>query len=507
MPDNDQPTETEIKLRLPAAAFDTLARHAVMANATPDQRHQITTYFDTPDLDLARHGFHLRIRRSGTHRLQTLKTAAGHAVASQRGEWEQPVETDTPDLAALADTPAASALRDIGADRLRPAFTTDIHRTTRLIHVDRDATIEAAFDHGVIIACNRSEPVSELELELKQGDVAALYRLAAALVAAVPMALEPASKAERGLHLRSGTSPSAVKAADVAFAPGLPASAAFAAIIRAILHHIITNLAPARGGDVEGVHQLRVAIRRMRAALRLFRPLLQEQVATQFDTELWRVGQVFGVVRDWDVFLHETLPAAETNAAERPWFELLRTQSEIRRTTAQQDMRSELDGPAFTGLLLGLAGWIEDGAQDPMMLGNERLRHPLSDLAPELIKPLSRTVAKRGRRLDEASHEALHALRKSIKRLRYALEFLAPLYPHRQVKAAVDACKNLQEILGQVNDAAVTPDLAERLVGGRPELLPGLAALASWAEQRSRKAHRRVPKAWRRLQDADGFWN
>ena len=160
---DDRPVETEIKLRLPAAAFDTLSHHALMENATPDQRHEITTYFDTPDLDLARHGFHLRIRRSGTHRLQTLKTADGHAVAKQRGEWEQPVETDTPDLAILADTPAAAALRDIGAERLRPAFTTDIHRTARLLHGEGDATIEAAFDRGVIIAGNRSEPVSELE--------------------------------------------------------------------------------------------------------------------------------------------------------------------------------------------------------------------------------------------------------------------------------------------------------------------------------------------------------
>ena len=206
-------------------------------------------------------------------------------------------------------------------------------------------------------------------------------------------------------------------------------------------------------------------------------------------------------------FLHETMPAAEANAAERPWFELLRTQSEIRRSTARQDLLSELDGPGFTGLILGLAGWSEDGERDPAVLGDDRLRHPMSDLAPGLMEPMSRKVAKRGRRLDAASREALHALRKAIKRLRYGLEFIAPLYPHRRVKPAVDACKTLQELLGQVNDAAVTPELAARLVDGRPELLPGVAASASWAEQRGRKAHRRVPKAWRRLQHADGFWN
>jgi len=498
------PIETEIKLRAPPDAIDALERHPALACAAAEERREVTTYFDTPKLDLARRHRSLRIRQSGGRRIQTAKAARGDGVAAQRSEWERPIEADTPDLSLLADTPIGAALRGWAASELRPVFVTDIHRTARLLRVDGETAVEAALDRGTISAAGRSEPVSELELELKQGNPGALYRLAIELTSAAPLTLEPASKAERGLRLGSGERPAPAKAPELSFARDITAVEAFGKIVRSTLGHMVANMLAARIGDPEGVHQLRVAIRRLRAALVLFRPVLRRETTGRFNEELRRMGQVFGKARDWDVFVGETLPAVEAQGAERGWLDLLRGRAGQWRAAAQADMRRELDGPAFTTLLLGLGGWIEDGAGDPTLLGNAALRRPIAELAPALLGRMARKAARRRKRLKGASREELHVWRKSIKKLRYGFEFLAPLYPLGKLAAVVDPCEKLQELLGRLNDEAVTPALAEQLMeGGHADLAPALGVLAGWAEARGRKALRRVPKHWRRLCKAE----
>jgi triphosphatase len=327
--------------------------------------------------------------------------------------------------------------------------------------------------------------------------------LAIELTAAVPLALEPASKAERGLRLRSGEQPAPAKAPELSFACDITAAEAFGKIVRSTLGHMLANMSAARIGDPEGVHQLRVALRRARAALVLFQPLLSREAGARFGDELRRMGRVFGQVRDWDVLVCETLPAVEAEGAEAGWLDLLRVQAELRRAAALADMRRELDGTGFTNLLLGLAAWTEDGARDPVLLGDPALSCPILELAPTLLSRMARKVAKRGRKLEDASREELHKLRKSIKKLRYGFEFLAPLYPPDKLETVLKPCKKLQELLGRVNDAAVTPALAEQLIeGGRADLAPALGVLADWADARGKKALGRVPKQWRRLRDA-----
>ena len=296
----------------------------------------------------------------------------------------------------------------------------------------------------------------------------------------------------------------------MSFARNITAAEAFGEIVRSILGHMLANVAAARIGDPEGVHQLRVGIRRLRAALVLFRDVLRQETGRRFNEELRRMGQVFGRARDWDVFIGETLPAVEAEGAEKGLLDLLRERAEQWRAAAQADVRRELDGPAFTTLLLNVAGWIEDGTGDPELLGTNALRRPIAELAPALLSRMARKAARRGKRLKGASHEELHALRKSIKKLRYGFEFLSPLYPAAKVEAVIDPCEKLQTLLGRLNDSAVTPALVEQLTGdGHAVLAPALGVLAGWAEVRGRKALRRVPKHWRRLGKAEfvsGAW-
>ncbi len=272
--DHMSPVETELKLVIPPGYRARLLAHPAFRAALaslPEERHEVTTYFDTPDLALMREGFSLRVRRTGGRRVQTLK-ASGSAdgVALRRGEWEWPIEQDEPDLGLLAQTPLNGAMPGSSDGRLEPVFTTDIRRTACSLRLAGGTQVEAAFDEGRIAAGEAHEPVSELELELKVGAPRLLYRLALDLHAAVPLAVSTESKAEHGTRLRTGDPPAVRKAVD----PYLPHNANVAHAVRRVVETCLGQFVANRGavlaGTPEGVHQTRIAMRRLRSALVLF---------------------------------------------------------------------------------------------------------------------------------------------------------------------------------------------------------------------------------------------
>ena len=167
----DRPTETELKLIVSPSAEERLAGLAAFRPpraSKPKTQHIVTTYFDTPNQDLARRGLSLRVRRAGKNRIQAVKANGNNSPAKARGEWEWPISGERPNLALAAKTPVAEALPpDIGK-ALGPVVVTDIVRTTRTLYVD-EATIEAALDSGSIEAGDVTETVHELELELRDG--------------------------------------------------------------------------------------------------------------------------------------------------------------------------------------------------------------------------------------------------------------------------------------------------------------------------------------------------
>ena len=133
---------------------------------------------------------------------------------------------------------------------------------------------------------------------------------------------------------------------------------------------------------------MRVGIRRLRSALILFAPYLDQQVVGPFQTELKRTGRIFGEARDWDVFCLEALPKAVDHAENIGWIDLLRAPANKRRENAHDEFDQALDAPAFTGLTLGMAAWAEDGATNDRLIGDQALRRPLCDFAPELLDEL-----------------------------------------------------------------------------------------------------------------------
>ena len=502
-----QPTETELKLVLTPAAerlLPELETFKPPRASMPNSQRVVTTYFDTPTRDLARRGLSLRVRRAGERRTQAVKATGGGGAAMARGEWEWPLSKEEPDLTLAARSPVGNQLPPDAA--LEPVVVTDVVRTTRTVRVDR-TEIEAAIDSGSISAGAAKRPVHELELELREGPPGALYRLALALHAATPLEVEAESKLARGLRLNQGEPPRSQKASALELDAGVRADDSLREMVGNALGHLLANRAAAMAGDAEGVHQTRVAIRRLRSALKLFEPRLEPHAAALFQNELKRLGRVIGEARDWDVFCDEVLSETFDQRDGADFGGLMRNVAEARRRAADSVCARELRAASFTALVLGLAAWTETGRERPGALG-KGLNSRLVKLAPRLLDRLAQTVEKRGRRLRPGAAPAeLHPLRKALKKLRYGIEFLASLYPPKPVKRFVKRLKNLQKRLGVINDGATATRLAERLAGtGHFELGPPIGALAISRERARRKATRKLAREWSAFETQARFW-
>jgi triphosphatase len=301
--------ETELKLALsPSVAESVFSVPALKRRGAGGSKsqHLVTTYYETPGKDLARRGVWLRIRQEDDKRIQTVKAAGKNGVANARGEWEWTVKDAKPDLRLVKETPVSDVFADVSEDRLEPVVVTDVVRTKQNLEVGGDV-VEAALDLGSIKAGKAREDIRELELELREGTPASLYRLALELNSAIPFDIEVESKAARGFRIKEGSPPKASKPSEMRLNSDEPAIEALRAIIEETLGHLLANQPAALAGDPEGVHQVRVAVRRVRSALRLFSPHLESHAKRLFEDELRHAGQTIGEARDWDVFCDEIM--------------------------------------------------------------------------------------------------------------------------------------------------------------------------------------------------------
>jgi inorganic triphosphatase YgiF len=251
------------------------------------------------------------VRHNGDNRLQTIKSG-GLAGSFRRGEWEHEIKRDVPNLRQARDTALEPLLTKKLKRRLKRVFETHIHRTS--VPVRKNGTrIEVALDEGQARAGQRSAPISELELELKRGKPGDMFKLAHEMGKLAPATLSLKSKSERGYGLIENKPAKAVGAEKIRVRRGISTTDAFRTIERSILRHIAGNEAAVRRSDSEGVHQMRVGLRRLRAAISLFSNLLGDQETEGVKAELkWLTGEL-APARDLDVYVRneiEPLPGA-----------------------------------------------------------------------------------------------------------------------------------------------------------------------------------------------------
>ncbi len=511
--------EIELKLLLAPQDAPRLRAHPLLAQSAQGepqvlQMHDI--YVDTPDLQLCRHQAGLRVRQVDGRWVQTLK-AGGHVSGGlhSRHEWESEVAGPQPDLAALdlligRKQPIRALLRqDAIRDALQPVFTTRIERTVWQLRTAQGEQIECVLDQGVIESAAdaadgalRSVAVSEIELELKQGQAASLFGVALALLHDVPLQLGHMSKAERGYRLAAPQPLRAVKAQALALHAAMSVEQVFLAIASNCLEQVSSNQdGVAAGEDVESVHQMRVGLRRLRSALGMFKSLLAlPQALTR---ELDWLGEVLGEARDWDVLAGVTLAQLDGEAAADAAVLVAAAQAQARLKHVQA--AQAVTSARYTACMLGLQRWLQARAwRDSCSVRQVvRLDAHSCPFVRATVRKDQRRLLKRGKDLPQLAPPARHRVRIAAKKARYATEFFASLYDAGQVRRYVKRLSALQDELGWRNDSAVADALLRALAEMQPDLLSQAAYVRGFlAAQLQGGAGKALARPWRRYAHA-----
>lgn len=459
------PLEIELKLALPPEQAERLVKLMARRRSEPVQQVLLTRYFDTPDFSLSAQGIALRVRRVGRRWLQTLKTEGVRSGGlSQRAEYEMAITRSTPDwtrFPAEAQAWVPEALRA----RLAPVFETGFSRTVWLISHRGGAQIEVALDIGEvrtpkdINTDTQRQPICEIELELKAGRPDALFALALGWARQLDYLPLDVSKAERGVRLAQGEHPQPLKSAPLALDDGMSVEDGFAAICQACLAQFQANLPGVLvSGDPEYVHQARVALRRLRAALRLYR-----RVCVPPDTlmdGLRTLAAALGPARDWDVLCDETLPAIAPHHDDADAWRRGLAVLEAHRAGVRSAMRTAL-GQAHPGAwLLAFQRWLLlRGWRNAAEAQRFIQLSPLDKWASRAQRKAHRAIARDVRVFAQLQPAQRHALRIAVKRQRYATEFFqAQFSGSRQTRYQL-ALRQMQDGLGRAHDAQVARSL------------------------------------------------
>ena len=515
------PAELEIKLRIPRNAIAQLLRHPALARhkAGRSRRRKLrSNYFDTANLRLAKAGVGLRIRRDGRTWIQTAKgppdAASGGGLAA-RPEYEWPLgrSTRTPalDTTRLATTPWRRLLLKAARSGLETRFITDFSRTEIPLALPERTTALLAVDVGAIRAAGSPArlEICEIELELAAGNVAQLFRFAAELADDVPLSLQHESKAARGTRLVSGHAASPLHAENAELARDVAAGEALASIMRACLRQIEGN---ADGvlcdGDPEWIHQMRIGTRRLRACLSLMSHLVTSESLSRLITDVKWLASGLGRARDLDVLALETLPilrrGSDTSAL--PAIRSFGARVAAQRKRARIAARDAVASRRFVRLILcagALAATPEfDAVGKPAAdLSTGTLAR---DFAACLLSRRQKKLLQRGEALPDAPAETRHAVRIAAKKLRYATEFFADLFPGKRARSYRKSLTRLQDALGVMNDAVVAARLAREIAGPDSN---AAALLQGWAAAQATLAAPDLAREWRDFSDAKAFWD
>jgi len=512
----DEHREIELKLAASPEDLRRLRRHPLVQSLAQGRAVTQTldsSYFDTEDHDLAGARFGLRIRRTGKRRVQTVK---GERSASgglfERSEFDVPVVSDEPDLQRIADADLRAQLVEItGGKPLVEIFRTQFRRTRRVLRKgETEWTLD--IDEGDIIAAGRRAPVHEIELELREGEPEKLFEFALLLQEKLDVRPAARSKSHRGYALARGEGAAPVKTHRVRLDPDATLEEALAATLAQCLTHFDANADCAcAGSDAEGVHQMRVGVRRARAALSLFEPLLPADRYRYFRAELRWLGREIGAARDLDVFLRGILADTVRYRAGDAALARLRGEAIALRGECYDSVRACVQSRRYARLVLELGGWIaaRDWQESDPGEGAQWLS-PARVFAEQELDRRHRKIVRLADRLDE-SDAARHAVRIAMKKLRYASEFFRDLHPGRGAKRFLRRVARVQSSLGRLNDVATAERILALLLARLgPERTRdhdrAAGFVEGWAAELAVEARRETTDTWERFTRARPFW-
>ncbi|MDO9244469.1 MAG: CHAD domain-containing protein, partial [Rhodocyclaceae bacterium] len=430
---------------------------------------------------------------------------------SARPEWETPYAGHF-DFAAIDDPVVRDWLsRPKLLARIAPVFETNFQRTAWTFELPRGTRVELALDRGWIVANGQRQAISEIEIELLAGEAMQLFVMAQTLAQRIPLAPAPQSKADRGYRLFQQIPVAPTKATPIPLAASAAPADAFRAIALACLDHLQQNHLGALAcdsADPEYIHQMRISTRRLRAALRLFRPQLPDGLAAALLPPLSELMAVLGPARDLDVLLAEIAAPVLTALPDEPRLAALVGIITERRFVARQEAMRFMRSPRYGGIVLQALAilhaqpeTVKVGAGGTAIMGSDTIAiiAPLIEFAQNRLRRLRKKVLALAGETRVDNPSSLHALRIDIKRLRYALEFFTPLASPKALRRMLLHLTRLQDALGQINDLASAGELLMSCADADPRLREAVTLIGGWHGPRHHKLLKAVPAGLKQL--------
>jgi triphosphatase len=517
------PREIELKFELQASQPAQLHRLPLLKRAASGKPSAlVSVYFDTDKRTLRNEGLSLRVRRRDGHYVQTVKQQRGKSVGLfARDEWERQIPDREPDLDAARDTALRPFIGKKLGRKLKPIFQTRVRRQIFPIRKN-GSKIELTIDRGKVEADGKSLPLAELELELKDGKPGDLFAVARILGKAVPLQVASTSKGGRGYALADGDAPRPVKPEPVALNPDDDWATAFKVIGRACLHQLAANQEALRDKDLEAVHQMRIALRRLRSAISLFSDMFAGPQTEAMKARLKRLTAELGPAREFDVFVKRAVRPIEKPGRQVVGTAAIAEDFRGKRADALDKARNVTGSAEFRSLILDAVEWIEAG--DWLRNDEEDIRklrdRSVAIAAAGEMQHRWKKIRKQGARLADLDARCRHKLRVKTKKLRYACEFFAGAFPgkkpSRRREKFVAKLKRLQGALGDLNDIVVHETLARQSVAGpqrakrrkrRIEKAFAAGRVAGREEGRFGEAMVEAERAYRGFAKAKPFWH
>jgi len=432
--------------------------------------------------------------------------ASGMSLGEQPGLWrlerlypngagDWPPATPAPLLAESEGLEGLS--RHIPAPLVPVAAFSGRQRTTALAGAARLTILD-----GTLRGVASDRPACRLRLAGVSRDMAALAgELAENFVLAIPRA----GLAAEAMSVASGIPPAPRRSGTARVPPGASVEEALCIVVSHLADVILhwSQLAPA-GETPEPVHQMRVAVRRLRSAIPIFRRAAGAAL-DEFALPLRSLAATLGAARDWDVFLADTGAAVGHAFAGDKRIESLLAAAERKRRDAYAAIATALAAPGFHRLALKLAllPSLRPWTTDPDAA--ETLAAPARPYAARALDRRLGHVLAPGDSLAALSTEARHEVRKQAKRLRYTAEFFTPLFAEKPTRRFLARLEALQEALGAMNDAAAAKSLMAQLAGGADRAFATGAVLGFVAAQTARAAAD-TEHVWAKFRKQDKFW-
>ena len=494
--------EIELKLALQPRHSSHMQHHPMLSKIAPQQRRLYSTYFDAPKFDLMQCGIALRVRQVDDQWIQTLKAETQSVGAlTNRPEWEVSVTDGThPDFSALPQE-ALDLLNGIKLKRIIPVFTTEFQRTTWQV-INDQAHAEVALDRGKIHAGEANRPICEVEIELKSGTPEFLFDLAAQLLQQVPLHIEPRSKAERGYILCGAVKPAPVKSTHAPIDKHQTSADASNAILQAALVQFVANVPGflQHAHETEYLHQLRVALRRLRTGVLLAKSL--GRPLPDWDQELRELMHVLNPARDWDVFQEQILPKmltrlswpSENMSAENNVANLITNTA----THARQRAQSWLRKPALTQLIL-------DVGRSLLATPADRHEGDVKAWAGIILEKRWQQLHKRCHGFAKLNPAERHLARIAAKKMRYAAEAFLPLYG-KHTEHFITVLATLQDKLGYENDLRIGIKLLRAIPKQSTALSFELGRICGALQLEAAQSAHLSATIWQEVDESKLFW-